>query len=308
MVDAASFWDSEVVVRNHTEWMAHPLVREHMNELVGGIEHPRWPFDMFQDWLGGRTFRRGLSIGCGAGALERDIIRRDLCRHVDAFDGSVVSLSLAAEQARKEGIGDRISYFAADFNRPALPRNKYDIVFFHQSAHHVSELEILYAEILRALKPSGLLYLDEFVGPSRDWWHDALLEPQRAVYRQIPAEHRLYEELPYPIQMDDPSEAVRSAEIEAYLGVGFQTILRRGYGGSLLSVVLPAVRPEAVDDAMVQWLIDEERKLLAAGAPSYYAIIVAKPKSFLRRLKAPFTYRRLLKERRAKRLVPSPEC
>jgi SAM-dependent methyltransferase len=296
MVEGASFWDSEVVVRNHTEWMGHPLVREHMNELLGG-ETPRWPFDMFQDWLQGRTFQRGLSIGCGAGALERDIIRRDLCRHVDAFDGSVVSLSIAADEARKQGFGDRISYYAADFNRPALPRRKYDIVFFHQSAHHVSELELLYAEILRAIKPNGLIYLDEFVGPSRDWWHDALLARQRAVYQAIPPEKRIYDELPFPIQMDDPSEAVRSSEIEAYLGVGFKTLLRRDYGGSLLSVIIPALRPEAVDEAMVRWLIDEERKMLQAGEKSYYAVIVAKPKSLLRRLKARFTYPRLLKER-----------
>lgn len=299
MADAASFWDTEIVVRQHHEWMAHPLVRQHMNTLLGGAT-PRWPFDMFQDWLAGRKFQRGLSIGCGGGALERDIIRRNLCRHVDAFDGSMVSIALAASEARKEGFDKRISYYVADFNRPVFPRNAYDIVFFHQSAHHVSELELLYAEILRTLKPNGILYLDEFVGPSRDWWHDALLAPQRAIYSQIPPEQRLYDELPYPIQMDDPSEAVRSAEIEAYLGVGFRTVMRRDYGGSLLAVILPAVRPEAVDEAMLQWLIEEEKKLLASGEKSYYAVIIAQPKSLLRRLKAPFTYRRLLKERQAK--------
>jgi SAM-dependent methyltransferase len=279
MVDAASFWDSEVVVRNHFEWMANPLVREHMNRLLGGEQHPRWPFDVFQEFLGGRTFKRGLSIGCGAGALERDIIRRNLCSHVDALDGSVVSLSIAVEEARKEGMSDRISYIAADFNAPAFPRQKYDVVFFHQSAHHVEELERLYSAILETLTPNGILYLDEFVGPSRDRWKDSLLDRQRAIYEALPAESRLYKTLPFPIQADDPSEAVRSGEIEPLLDVGFDTVLRRDYGGSLLAVVVPAMRPEAVTEEVVRKLIADERAMLAAGEKSYYTMIVARPKA-----------------------------
>lgn len=302
MVDAASFWDSEVIVRNHFEWMGNPLVREHMNRLLGGDDHPRWPFDVFQDWLAGRTFERGLSIGCGMGALERDVIRRNLCRHVDALDGSIVSLGIAAQEAKKEGMSDRISYFAADFNRPAFPAARYDIVFFHQSAHHVEELETLYAAILATLKPDGILYLDEFVGPSRDRWRDSLLDRQRKVYDALPTESRLFPKLPFPIQADDPSEAVRSGEIEPLLDIGFETLLRRDYGGSLLAVVIPAMRPESVTESVVRELIDEERAMLKAGAKSYYTMIVTRPKHGAARNAARARYVRAARMRRARRL------
>ena len=104
-------------------------------------------------------------MGCGTGALERDLVRRDLCAHVDAFDGSLASLALARSEARREGMADRIRYLAADFNRPALPRATWDLILFHQSVHHVARLERVYRDVARALAPDGLLYLDEYVGP-----------------------------------------------------------------------------------------------------------------------------------------------
>lgn len=274
MSDARSFWDREIVQQSHVSWMEDPAIHEYVNQSIGG-KQAMWPIDWFEQWLGGRKFGRALSIGCGGGALERDLVRRGLCARVDAFDGSVTSLHLARTTADAEGLGKRIGYFAADFNEPALPRRAYDIVFFHQSAHHVAKLEKLYRAILLALKPDGLLYLDEYVGPSRFDWNDALIAPHRAAYAALPAEVRAFERLEFPIQQDDPSEAIRSSEIEPQLAVGFRTVARRPYGGTLLSVLFPAVKP---DPALVQRLIDEEKRMLANGAPSYYAVIVAKPR------------------------------
>lgn len=279
----SSFWDQEVVHRHHVEWMSLPAVRMYINRAVGGDE-PRWPIDWFQWWLGERRFDRALSIGCGAGALERDLIGRNLCRTVDAFDASVTSLHVARDEARKEGFGDRIRYFGADFNTVPLPRRHYDIVFFHQSAHHVLRLERLFSQILDALKPDGLLYLDEYLGPSRVDWSERLIEPQRELFAAIPPALRSSENLPLPIQPDDPTEAVRSSEIEQRLGIGFDVVARRPYGGSLLSVILPNVRLDRLDEGTLSLLIGCERALLAAGMSSFYAVIVARPRRGVRRM------------------------
>lgn len=275
----SEFWDREVVERKHNEWMALLPVRLHINELIGGGE-PKWPIDWFESWLQGRKFERALSIGCGAGALERDLISRDLCERIDAFDASVGSLRIARETASS----DRIRYYAADFNRCVLPRKTYDIVFFHQSAHHVSRLEYLFTQVLLALKSGGLVYLDEYVGPSRFEWSAERLAPQQAFYAALPREIRMSHELPLPIQIDDPSEAVRSSAIEPVLRIGFDVVAQRPYGGTLLSVVLPQLK---TTDAALAYCIGAERALLAAGLPSYYAVIVARPK---RRLLALIRY------------------
>lgn len=278
------FWDEETGEGGrHFDWMSLRGVRAYLNTLIGGTEHD-WPMNWFVRFLGGRRFGRVLSIGCGSGALERDLIRRDLADRVDAMDASVGSLAIAREEAQREGMSARIRYFAADFNEPSLPRETYDAIFFHHSLHHVAKLEKLLRAVMLALKSDGLLYLDEYVGPSRTWWTDARFVRERELYdRLVPRKARKVRELPLPVVYEDPSEAVRSGEILPQLRVGFRIVEQRGYGGNLLSVICPGVRWKYATPTLLNALIDAERELLATGADPYLAVVVAAPRQGLAR-------------------------
>ncbi|MGZ7030741.1 MAG: class I SAM-dependent methyltransferase [Thermoanaerobaculia bacterium] len=272
MVEAASFWDREVHEPVHTGWMTIEPIRFYINERIAGDRH-LWPLDWFQRRYP-RRFARVLSIGCGTGALERDLVRRGVAGTIDAFDGSVASIAIARGEAANERLLDRIRYFAADFNRPSLPRRRYDAVFMHQSLHHVEKLEKLLMAVLLALKPDGVLYLDEYIGPSRTFWNDETVAPYRARYQRIPRAFRRSDELPLPIQPDDPTEAFRSGEIAGQLAIGFRTVDFRGYGGAILSVIGAYLHLGALPAEMVRALIESDR----AAARDFYAIIVATPK------------------------------
>lgn len=269
---AKEFWDREVVEQTHVSWMADPLIRAYINESISGSPH-RWPLDWFQSFVGGRTFTRGLSVGCGSGGLERDLLARGVCEQIDAFDGSAESIRIAVEEAARAGFAGRVHYSVGDFNEPRLPRHAYDIVFVHQAMHHVAKLEKLYRAILRAVKPGGLLYLDEYIGPSRDGWTDANFALQRSIYDALPAPARTIDLLPMPIQTHDPSEAIRSGEIVRELLVGFDVLARRDYGGNVLATIY-----SFTDGSVTPTLLDRERELLQNGAESYHAVIVATPK------------------------------
>jgi SAM-dependent methyltransferase len=288
MRDATSFWDREVVRKQHSSWLEEWWLREYANTLIGG-DMPLWPMDWLQRWLGGRTFERALTIGCGTGALERDLVRRNLVRKIDAFDGSITSLAIASGEAAKEQMQSRIRYFAADFNAPAFPKATYDLVLFQQSAHHVLRLEKLFHAVLRALKPDGLVYMDEYVGPSRFEWNDALMEPYRRIYDALDPALRAVPYLECPVMIEDPSEAVRSSEIEPLLAAGFDIVARRAYGGNLLSVIYPALR--SLPDDLRRQLIAEEQRWLADGAPTFSVILVARPKRGVRRILGSARYR-----------------
>ena len=277
MTDAGyDFWNREVHDPSHVHWMALPEVREWINRRVSG-DPAVWPLDWFARVVPGRRFARALSVGCGAGALERDLVERGLVDRVDAFDGSLASLAVARSEAARAGRADRIRYFAADFNRPALPRAAYDAVFVHQALHHVAKLEKLLRAIRRALKPDGLLYLEEYVGPSSNDWDAATLAPYAAIYAALPREIRRSDRLLPPVEVADPSEAIRSAEIREQLRVGFHVEQERGYGGNLLSTLLPSLDLERAGAETVRALIAREAALLAAGEPDFYAVIVARP-------------------------------
>ena len=271
---AARYWDREVVAQEYQSWMTHPRVRHYINASISG-EPQQWPLDWLQSHLAGRTFARGLSIGCGSGGLERDLIARGICNHIDAFDGSAESIRIATEEAAKAGYADRIHYSIGNFNEPRLPARAYDIVFAHQSLHHVRKLEKLFRAVLRALRPDGLFYLDEYVGPSSEHWNERTFAMHRALFDLIAEEHRRVSVLPLPVEVEDPSEAIRSGEILRELRRGFDIVEQRDYGGNLLAPIFPYVEP---NDAIVDSLITAEQELLSAGEPSFYTIVVARPK------------------------------
>lgn len=280
MLTPAEYWDREstqpVTPPSHN-WMHHPLVRNYINESIGGGT-PMWPLDWFQATFPGRRFPAALSIGCGTGALERDLVRRNLVDRIDACDASVQSLNIARAEAAAEGMSDRIRYFEADFNTLDLPIDQYDLICFHQSLHHVAALERLLSRVERALKADGLLYLDEFVGPSRNYWTDYRIRWYRALYQFFPREIRYFDSFAMPIQEEDPSEAIRSDEILSRLLAAFDIEHLRGYGGNILAMLFPDLHVERLTDDQVQAMINAERALFASGAAHFHAVIVARKK------------------------------
>jgi len=294
---AGEFWDREIDQQQYISWMADPTVREYINRSVDP-EKGEWPLDWFQRHLGNRRFRRGLSVGCGAGSFERDLIGRNLVERVIGVDASVHSLAISRAEAANAAMADRIHYAAIDFNRISFPsRGKVDFVAFHQSAHHVSTLEMAFAAILEGISDDGVLYLDEYVGPSRFEWNNHRLLIARGIYRSIPREFRTHDELPRPLAAADPSEAIRSSEILPLLHIGFDVEKVRGYGGNLLSLLFPNLKWRSIPDrhALVPFLIEMEKEILRMrDVTPFHVVVVARPKQGNEREKAIRRYRRSL--------------
>jgi SAM-dependent methyltransferase len=281
---AAAYWGREHQQPCH-DWMSDPLIRAYINGHFDG----NWPLDWFLKSPHGHRFHRALSIGCGTGSLERVLVQRDACERVDAFDASLQSIATARREAEAAGVGSHIRYFVADFNTPVLPLHTYDAIFFHQSLHHVERLESLLSAVLRTVKPSGLVFLDEYVGPSRIDWTRKLLRDATREHSQVPENFRVNAELLYPIQADDPSEAIRSGEILGQLAAGFQTAEFRGYGGNILALLYPEVRWEQAPEELLRHLVEADAAV-AQRRGAYYAVIVARPRKGLSRLFAALWY------------------
>jgi SAM-dependent methyltransferase len=282
---AADFWD---VNRGKTKdpafWMAHPRCRMAINRRVSGSEH-EWPLDWFRRIIGPKSFERGMSWGCGLGAFERAAIRIGIVREIDAFDLSPASLEDARKEAAREGITG-VDYRLGNFDDPTLEPRRYDIVFFHASLHHVAELERLFRRLSLALKPGGTIYMDEYVGPSRFHWTQADLKLGQAVLDMLPPEAKLRSRLEFPIEENDPSEAVRSDEIPKFIREFFDVIEWRPYGGQLTDLVMPCVSSEwAASEAgspFVQSMLDiEDWELCKDPLSSHHVVAYGTIKSAL---------------------------
>ncbi len=270
------FWNAAHGRGGIATWAAEPAVRRCLNRRVSGSPDV-WPVEWFARKVVRSPFPRALSLGCGDGALERDLLTKGLCTTLLGLDISERALELARAQAAAAGWTD-LSYAQADLDRLRLEPESFEAVFVHQALHHVRELEACLRQVRRALTPGGIFYLDEYVGPSRHQWRRELLEAAEQAYRQLPKRARRRRRLQLPVDWRDPSEAVRSAEIVPLVAETFEIRERRDYGGNLLAVVYPHLRLEALEPAaraeILDLLIELEDELLAAGAPSYYTVMV----------------------------------
>ena len=285
---ARAFWDENShISQDPTYWMADPQCREAINLRVSGIPDA-WPIVAFK-WYIGRRFRRGLSLGSGLGNLERAVRQIDLCDEIEGVDGSEVSLEAARAAAQAEGLTG-ITYRLGNLNNLRLPRSRYDIIFFHASLHHVRSIEKLLARVERALTPEGILFLEEWVGPSRTEWNADRLARMRALYAELPESWRAFPVLVAPISAADPSEAVRSSAILPAVRRLFRIVAERPYGGHLAAVILSQLSrdnvPESDRRALVARLLAQEDADLADDPScSFHTVVVACRKTGFARAK-----------------------
>ena len=109
-----------------------------------------------------------LDAGCGQGKSLR--LLRDAFQpmRIIGLDADPHSLALAQAEAEREGMA--LDLHAADCAKMPLPDQCADIVFCHQTFHHLVEQERALAEFWRVLKPGGWLLFAESTKAYIDTW------------------------------------------------------------------------------------------------------------------------------------------
>lgn len=109
-----------------------------------------------------------LDVGCGQGKsfrLLRDAFQPTRLLGLDADPHSLI---LSEAEADHEGMS--VELLAADCAKIPLPDASIDIVFCHQTFHHLVEQEQALEEFWRVLKPGGLLLFAESTKAYIDTW------------------------------------------------------------------------------------------------------------------------------------------
>ena len=139
-------------------WTGIPQVHLNHNYLTTGSREAYWV-----DWMRERFFPGGhagdvLSLGCGAGHLDRILKQHGfIFRSFTGVDISGQAIERARALADEIGLAPAIRYAAADLNHIELPALSFDFIYFFQSLHHIEALEHVLGQCERALRPDGLL-------------------------------------------------------------------------------------------------------------------------------------------------------
>ncbi len=170
-------WDrlaDEEFVRdlNRRSWTGIPEIHLNHNFRVTGDRHSYWVTWLRDNYFHGGFAGDALSLGCGEGHVDR--ILKDCGFTFRSFTGLDIS-PRAVERARelateRGGLAPTTTYATADLNADTLPANAFDFIYFFQSLHHIEQLEHVLGQCAAALRPGGLLMVNEFVGPSRFQW------------------------------------------------------------------------------------------------------------------------------------------
>jgi SAM-dependent methyltransferase len=269
---------------NRAEWLGHPVVQERERRLRGNRSLEAWFVD---EGLKGRRVERGLAIGSGTATFELYLLQSNHVMSVDCLDVSPVALKLARDLAVDAGVDARVRLTSADINTWKAPRAAYDVITFVSSLHHVSALEHVLKQCWMALKPGGVLFASEYVGPSRFAYPADHRRHAETVFDTLAPDFRESAGafvLPDPEQVAaaDPSEAVRSDAIPKCLAGQFADLETYPRFGGLLFVLWWSLNHDALFDrpeghALVRHLCDLEEDLTRDGRlPSYFCDFIAR--------------------------------
>jgi SAM-dependent methyltransferase len=126
----------------------------------------------------------------------------------------------------------------------SLDGNQYDAVIANMSLHHVMNLKHLLGEVNRSLRPDGLLFIKDYIGPNRFQFSGRELEAMNSLISLLPLRYR---------KVQSSVEAVNSAAAGNANGRTGSNPVRRVAAKVRSGTLLPAIKRKSIE-----WL-DEKR-------------------------------------------------
>jgi ubiquinone/menaquinone biosynthesis C-methylase UbiE len=171
---------------------------DHVRNLHGHVLSALAPLD----------FRSVLDIGCGTGALLRQVL---VDRPVVTVSG--LDLSSRMLEVARRTLGDRIDLRVGDAERLPYENATFDVITCVDSFHHYPAPGAVLNEMRRVLQPSGVFLLADF------WLPSPVRRPFNIVLRLLPyGDVRVYSQV----------ELVRMALAAGFRGRAWSRAGRRG--------------------------------------------------------------------------------
>jgi SAM-dependent methyltransferase len=111
---------------------------------------------------------RVLDAGCGIGGPAAIIARRYPGCRIDGVTNSGTQAGIARQRLAEAGLADRVVIHLADYQELPFPNGGFDVVVFFESTGYATDIDQMYREAARVLKPDGRLYVKDVFCRSGD--------------------------------------------------------------------------------------------------------------------------------------------
>jgi ubiquinone/menaquinone biosynthesis C-methylase UbiE len=114
---------------------------EEVAEMIGGLDISHW---------------RVLDIGSGLGGVDILLAERHRAGEIIGIDVEGQLVDAATELAVAKGVSDRVKFMLVEPGPLPFPDASFDLVFSKDAMVHIDDKQLLFCEVLRVLKPSGV--------------------------------------------------------------------------------------------------------------------------------------------------------
>lgn len=262
-------------------WASHPVTAAEINRRISGDAHVGWVAHLQRRHFP-RPRRRGISLGCGGGAVVVDALRFDIVETMVGVDIAPAAIERARARAASAGVGARAHFRVDNLNTLNLGSEPWDLILFEQSLHHVDAIDAVLDRCAAALARDGLFVINEYVGPDRFQWSDEVVRLMNQLVDVLPPSYRvdpasgvvkgmIRRVSPQQVIDADPSEAIHSSRILDACAERFDLVERCDFGGTLLEFALADIvanfdPDDERDVALLRLMALAEAELIRAGA------------------------------------------
>lgn len=244
--------------KSASNWWSVPLIQKRWNKIISGDENIEYPEYLVKKYLNEKNNLILLSPGCGSGSKELKFARFNNFKLIEAFDLSPKRIALAKDNLKNRGIKN-VSFTVSDIMSFNFESNKYDVVLFDSSLHHVKELNFVLTQVYGCLKDDGILVINEYIGPSRFQWSNEQLKASDNALKILPDSYKKrwqnekvksknYRPGILRMIIADPSESVRSENIQDEIYNRFNVLEEKPYGGNILHLALKDISQNFIDE------------------------------------------------------------
>ncbi len=207
-----------------------------------------------------------LDIGCGTGQTTRQAARTAHAGSALGVDVSAQAIERARELTRAEGLGN-VTFECADAQDHRFPPERFDLAISRFGTMFFDDPVAAFANIRRALRPTGRLVMMVWQASERNEW-------DVAIHQSLEAEGpiALPSEGPDPFSLADPPTVTEILEAAGFADVTFTDVHEPVYYGPDVASALDWVRGftstsnalERLDPAAADRALGRLREALAA--------------------------------------------